>query len=176
VFNIIVDEEINLTLADPKYATKMFQLIDDDRDYLSQWMSWPKLTTKVSDCEASAKRMLHDYADGKCLPCYIIYKGSLVGTASFNVIDRSLKRVEIGYWLSATYQGRGIVTRVCQQLITVARNDLDIQKIQISVAEENAPSRAVCERLEFDLEGMIKHAENINGRIVTHAIYGKILE
>ncbi|HIF9169539.1 TPA: GNAT family N-acetyltransferase, partial [Photobacterium damselae] len=39
-------------------------------------------------------------------------------------------------------------------------------------AIENKASRKVCERLGLTLEGIITRAENINGRVVDHAVYG----
>ncbi len=174
MFSLKVDEEINLTLANPAYAERMFQLIEFDREYLSQWLSWPALTSKVSDCEAAATQMLHSYADGKSMTCYIFYQEQLVGVAGFNVINHALSLVEVGYWLASAHQGKGIVTRVCRKLISIAFEDLKLEKVQISAAEHNASSRAVCERLGFELEGMIKNAENLNGRIVNHAVYGRI--
>jgi ribosomal-protein-serine acetyltransferase len=47
-----------------------------------------------------------------------------------------------------------------------------MEKVQISAATQNKPSRAVCERLGFSLEGVITRAENLNGPVVDHAIYG----
>lgn len=46
-----------------------------------------------------------------------------------------------------------------------------MDKIEISAATENLASRAVCERLGMKLEGIISNAENIDGRIVNHAVY-----
>ena len=50
--------------------------------------------------------------------------------------------------------------------------ELDMQKVEISAAVENQSSRKVCERLGFSLEGVITCSENLNGRVVDHAIYG----
>lgn len=96
----------------------------------------------------------------------------LVGNISFNIINHNLKMVEIGYWLSETYQGNGIITRAVSKLIDVAFSDLAIEKIQISVGTDNLPSRKVCERLGMKLEGIISNSENLNGRIIDHVIYG----
>ncbi|MCP4970425.1 MAG: GNAT family N-acetyltransferase [Arcobacter sp.] len=49
--------------------------------------------------------------------------------------------------------------------------DLKMEKVEISVAVENIKSRAVCKRLNMKLEGIISNSENINGKIVDHAIY-----
>ncbi|REG84305.1 GNAT family N-acetyltransferase [Marinomonas pollencensis] len=115
---------------------------------------------------------MHDYADGKSLVCAIFYNDTLVGNISFNSIDYDLKRVDIGYWLSANYQGKGIVSKCVTKLITMAFTDLNMEKVQISAALNNQPSRQVCERLGFKLEGVITRAEKVNGRVLDHAIYG----
>ena len=83
-----------------------------------------------------------------------------------------MKKVEIGYWIKESVQGNGIINRVCKKLIEIAFTDLSMNKIEISVASDNLASKAVCERLEMKLEGIISNAENLNGRIVDHAIYG----
>ncbi|OOF10420.1 ribosomal-protein-L7/L12-serine acetyltransferase, partial [Salinivibrio sp. MA427] len=87
-------------------------------------------------------------------------------------INQSLKKVEIGYWLSSLHQGKGIVNQAVAKLIELAFTQFGMEKVQISAATENTPSRKVCERLGFTLEGVIRRAENLNGRIVDHAIYG----
>lgn len=46
-----------------------------------------------------------------------------------------------------------------------------MERVQISVATENVPSRNICKRLGFAFEGAISNSENLNGRIVAHAIY-----
>ncbi|WP_432454898.1 GNAT family N-acetyltransferase [Agarivorans sp. QJM3NY_29] len=63
------------------------------------------------------------------------------------------------------------MTRVCKKLIDIAFDELQMHKVEISAATENLASRAVCERLGLKLEGVISNAENLNGRIVDHAIY-----
>lgn len=106
------------------------------------------------------------------MTCAVWYQDRLVGNTSFNSIDHDLQKVTIGYWLSQDEQGKGIMSRVVKKLISIAFDELDMQKIEISAAEGNKPSRALCERLGFKLEGIISRNENLNGRIVDHAIYG----
>ena len=106
------------------------------------------------------------------MTCAIVYQDNIVGNCSFNSIDHDLKKVTIGYWLSKNQQGKGIVTQVVRKLIQIAFEELGMEKVEISAAVENAASRAVCERLGCELEGIITRNENLNGRIVDHAIYG----
>ncbi|MFW1332146.1 GNAT family N-acetyltransferase, partial [Vibrio parahaemolyticus] len=70
------------------------------------------------------------------------------------------------------HQGKGLVSKSVSKLIEMAFTELDMQKVEISAAVENQPSRKVCERLGFSLEGIITCSENLNGRVVDHAIYG----
>ncbi len=172
MFSKIVDDEITLALVQPSFAKEYWAIVEQQREYLSQWLAWPQLADGEAFFLKFIKNSLHDYADGKSLTCAILYLGQVVGNISFNSINHSLKKVEIGYWLRQDYQGKGIVTRAVASLIEIAFNELAMQQVQIAAAEENLPSRAVCERLGFTLEGIISRAENLNGRVVDHAVYG----
>nr|WP_236798277.1 GNAT family protein [Aliivibrio fischeri] len=65
-----------------------------------------------------------------------------------------------------------IITRAVSKLIDIALTDLQLEKIQIAAGEHNLPSHKVCEYLGMTLEGIITNHENLNGRIINHAIYG----
>lgn len=171
-----VDSEIKLALVQHSFAPLYAQLAKDNFEYLEEWLAWPPVCKSQCDFEEFIQRSLHDYADGKSMVCAIFYQNELVGNASFNTINRDLKKAEIGYWLAQPFQGKGVVTRVCQALINIAFSDLNMQKIQISVAVENKPSRSVCERLGMMLEGVITNEEYLSGRIIDHAIYGLFKE
>ncbi|EGR1041821.1 N-acetyltransferase [Vibrio cholerae] len=172
MFTLDVDTDLKLALVDPKFAPQYLEIVSREREYLSQWLAWPPHANSEEFFLSFIKRSLHDYADGKSLVCGMIYKDKLVGNISFNSISYQLKKVEMGYWLSSDYQGKGIVSRSVLKLIDVAFTDLDMEKVQISAATGNQPSRNVCERLGFVLEETITRAENLNGRIVDHAVYG----
>ncbi len=172
MFKLKIDEELSLCLISPMFADQMFNIIDKHRDTLSQWLSWPKHTKQPSDYAAFAQSELKRYAEGKALPCCIEYRGELVGAVGFNTIFPDTKRATVGYWLSPEYEGKGIMTRACQTLFELAFNELNLEKVQLSAAEGNQPSRSVAERLGMTLEGIITNSESLNGRIVDHAVYG----
>lgn len=148
------------------------ELAEENLEYLSEWFAWPRFCKTQEDFKEFVKDSLHKYAEGTSRNCAIKYRSEIVGNSGFNTINSNLKVVEIGYWLGQQYQGHGIVTRVCRYLIDYAFTKLDMEKVQISVAEGNLPSRAVCERLGMQLEGIITHREKIGDKILNHAIYG----
>lgn len=172
MFTVAVDKELELALIEPSFAKRYFEIVSQEVDYLSQWLAWPVHAKSEDFFLRFINKSLSEYAEGKGMVCAMIYQGELVGNISFNRINRHLKTVEIGYWLSEKHQGKGIITRSVQKLIEVAFYELEMEKIQIAAGEDNLPSRRVCERLGMKLEGIITNRENLNGRIINHAIYG----
>ncbi len=171
MFTLIIDNDIELALVQPSFASRYVELVKSDFEYLDQWLVWPEHCQTENSFLSFVSKSLHDYADGKSLTCAMIYDSDIVGNISLNSIQKDLKSAEIGYWLCSKYQGKGIVTRTVSALISMAFNQYELEKVQISAAVSNKPSRAVCERLGMTLEGVITNAENLNGRIVDHAIY-----
>ena len=171
VFKLNVDKQLDIVLVDPSFARSYYNIVQEERDYLGKWLVWPKYADSEEFFLSFVNKSLDDYENGKSLTCAIIYCDTLVGNISFNSISQELKKVEVGYWLSSKYQGKGIVTKSLSKLISYAFGPLNMDRVQISVATENLPSRNVCERLGFSFEGAISNSENLNGRIVDHAIY-----
>ncbi len=172
MFTRKINDELSLALVDPKLADRCFEIIDQNRDYLGKYLPWALTTSSKYDHLAFIKHSLMEYANGNGMACYIIYKNDIAGSVSFNNINHNLKKVVIGYWLRQDLQGNGIMTQAVQKMIDIAFNELDMTKIEISTATENKPSRAICERLGFTLEGVITQNNYINGKIVDSAIYG----
>ncbi len=172
MFTLDVEDGLELALVEPKFAPLYLDIVNEQREYLGEWLAWPPHAQDEEFFLSFIKRSLHDYADGRSLVCAIIYKNELVGNLSFNTIVPDLQKVEIGYWLSCDFQGKGIVSKSLSRIIEFAFIELNMEKVQISAAVDNQASRSVCERLGFTLEGILTRAENLNGRVVDHAVYG----
>ncbi|MFT4927478.1 MAG: ribosomal-protein-serine acetyltransferase [Phenylobacterium sp.] len=172
MFTLRVEEGLALTLVEPSFAKHYYHTVCEQRDYLSQWLVWPALADSENFFASFIDQSLKDYANGTSLTCAMVYHGKIIGNIGLVSISQPLKKVEIGYWLNHEYQGKGIVTKSVARLISYAFDILAMEKVEISVAVENTGSRKVCERLKFELEGIISNSENLNGRIVSHAIYG----
>lgn len=172
MFTQTIDHELRLELVKPEFAPIYYTIVEQERDYLAEFLIWPHVATDIEFFTGFIKQAMLNYEKGDALTCAIFYHGTLVGNVSFNSINHSLKKVEIGYWLRQAYQGKGIVTRAVKHLIHHAFATLNMEKVEIRAATNNTASRKVCERLGFALEGLITHAECVNGNILDHAIYG----
>lgn len=172
MFSLVIDNQLELKLIDPSFVPVYVQIAQQNYDDLATWLVWPPQCQSAQDFSAFVSQALQEYAEQKSLICGIFYQQQLVGNISFNVIDVTLKKVELGYWLVSRCRGKGIVTKACRAMIDYAFNTLKMEKVELSAATANLASRAVAERLNMTLEGVITHAQLVNGQILDHAVYG----
>lgn len=172
MFNYQIDDSLHLALLETRDAEALFALIDRNRDYIGQWLKFPSMTLSVDDSKAFIERTRLRYAKGDGYWIGIWEGSQLVGSIGYLYIDQDDRKTEIGYWLGQEYEGKGIITRVIQVLIQYAFNHLNMNKVEIGAASNNARSRAIPERLGFQFEGEIRDYEFINGRYLNRVIYG----
>ena len=138
-------------------AQVIFGTIDAQRSYLGEWLPFVPFTTDVSFTEAFVNTYVGSPRNN---PTFTIwYKGAFAGLIGFKDSDYDNEKTEIGYWLSEAFQHKGIVTLACQKLIEFAFDELQMNRIQIKVAEANTKSRNIPERLGFHFEGIERCGE-----------------
>ncbi len=94
----------------------------------------------------------------------------LVGAHPMSDIER--QTAEIGYWIGAPYQGRGLATGALRTLIPYAFTVLGKHRLQARVFEGNAASMRVVEKCGFRKEGVLRDAVTKDGRILDLHVYG----
>jgi len=164
---------MSIRLITPYDAEELFVVIDRNRSHLRRWHPWLDDTTEQKHVEAYLDRVLHGYADKKTVTFVVTDDDDnrIIGTCSLNQIDWQTSTAWIGYWLAEDQQGKGIMTRSAQALLTYAFETLGLQMCQLRAAVENRKSRAVAERLGFRHDGTLRRAENLYGTVVDHAVY-----
>ncbi|CAH0277751.1 Putative ribosomal N-acetyltransferase YdaF [Peribacillus sp. Bi96] len=169
-----IDEELSLKLIELKDTERVFEITNQSREYLREWLPWLDRTTKLEDTKGFIHMTLQGLAENKSVNTVIMYNGLIVGVAGYNQINWSNKTAYIGYWLGEGYQGNGIMTRVAKALTDYAFNELKLDKVEIRVAVENKKSRGIPERLGFVNEGCIRQAEWLYDHYVDHIVYGML--
>lgn len=172
MFTKKIDDTLSLALIQPSFAKDYFEIVSQQHQQLSEFLPWVRHAKDEAFFQTFITQSLHDYADGKSMICTIIYNNNVVGVIGINKISHELKKTNLGYWLSADYRGKGIVTRSTQAMVDYTFNDLGMTKVEIKSAVANKASRAVAERLGFTLEGIITQSERVNDVILDHAVYG----
>lgn len=170
-----VDKEISLKLAGEEDAKELFQLTDDSRDFLREWLPWLDYNKTIEDTKAFIQSGRKGFYENKSMTAMVLYNGKIVGTAGFNELDHTNEIAKIGYWLGQEYQGKGIMSRVARALTDMAFEEFSMNRVEIRVADGNRKSAAIPERLGYTKEGRIRDAEWLYNRYVDHQIYGMLL-
>ena len=149
MFKRKITSEIEIRLSLPSYVEAIFAVIEENREFLRQWLPWLDGTKSANDTRDFIRAQLHQFARGEALHVTIFSNGSVAGVAGFNQIDQTNGIGYTGYWLAEKFNGKGIMTRVVSDLIVIARDELHLQKADICCATENKKSRSIPERLRF---------------------------
>lgn len=174
ILSIRIDDDTQLRLHEKRYAQAYFDLIDQNRTYLREWMPWLDHETSVENTREYIKSALRQFADNGSLQTGIWYQGNIVGSIGYHPINWNTRKVEIGYWLAAPLQGKGLMTKSCKTLIAYAFDELGLNKVEIRCATENKRSRAIPERLGFTQEGILRQSEWLYDHFVDLVVYGML--
>jgi ribosomal-protein-serine acetyltransferase len=152
MIGIRVDDDVFLRLHEMRHAEELFRLSDQNREHLRPWMHWIDGTTSVDDTRGYLRGVLENFTQGREYGFAIMERREHVGSIGLRVVDDA-GEAEVGYWISADAQGRGLITRATEAVIRFAFEDLGLNRVVILCAVENTRSRAVPERLGFTIEG-----------------------
>jgi ribosomal-protein-serine acetyltransferase len=169
-----VCDSVELRQIVPEDVEDLTELIDRNRSYLREWLPWLDNSTSVMDSARFIGRSIEQAKDDNGLTLGILFNGKLVGVIGQHYVDSLNRRTEIGYWLDATHQGRGIVTRAVARLTDYAFRAQDCKRVILQCASENTKSRAVAERLGFVKEGTLREAEWLYDHYVDLVVYSML--
>ena len=163
-----------LRLLQPFHAEHIFKVIERNRARLRQWLPWVDNIRCVSEEEKFICNSLGRFATNGAFQCGIFMGDVFVGAIGLHTIDHANRKVELGYWLDAAHEGRGLMTSACRTIVDHAFGALGLNRVTIYCAVENARSRAVAERLGFKLEGIARQSEWLYDHFVDWALYSML--
>jgi [ribosomal protein S5]-alanine N-acetyltransferase len=91
-------------------------------------------------------------------------RDEIIGTAGFNNISTQHLRAEISYDLNPEYWGNGIMTNALFYIIEFALKEIELVRIQATVAQDNARSIKIMENLGFKREGELAKYERLKNK------------
>lgn len=167
-----ISEDLYLRKIALTDAEVFFQLTDDNRLHLQQWLPWLHTTTCVEHTKQFISFCVESMEKNESLHTVIIFRGEIVGISGYNSINWSNRTASIGYWLAENAQGHGIMTKVVQALTDYAIFHVNLNKVEIRAATRNTKSRSIPKRLGFKEEGTLRQAEWLYDHFVDHVVYG----
>ena len=170
---IKVSDHILLKQVELSDAEDIFQTINSQRAYLGKWLPFVAVSLAIENTVFFIDKMLNDTQDNYIF--VIHYDGIFAGLIGFKANDKQNKRTEIGYWLSETYQKKGIVTQSVKSMCQFAFDELRMNRIQIRCAVGNEPSKKIPQKLGFVFEGIERDGELLTGGVFTDLeVYSKL--
>lgn len=99
-------------------------------------------------------------------------QGEAVGGIGIIPLSDVYRRTaEIGYWLSESFWGKGIVTDAVRAVIPLTFGNTDILRLQAGVFGNNPASMRVLEKCGFAREAVHRDAIMKNGEILDEHLY-----
>jgi ribosomal-protein-serine acetyltransferase len=173
VFQLPVDDEITLVLAEDRHARVMTDLIVRNQARLARWEPWAERPATLEGTRAYIPAALEDFVRGRQISTIITVDGGqrFIGRCGMR-INPQLAAGDIGYWIDGDYEGQGITSRSARALITSVFEELGLSRVDLRTSIHNARSRAVAERLGFSFEGVLPRGLQFIKRADDVALYG----
>ena len=156
---IKVNQDLELRSLKLEDAEALFELTEQNRSYLREWLSWLDENKTVEDTKEFIRAASERLEKGTGGEFGIWYQGQIAGCIGLPQLKKDHRKAAIGYWLAEEFQGYGIMTEVVKALINYLFNELKLNRVEINCALGNEKSCAIPQRLGFTNEGIIRQAE-----------------
>lgn len=141
---LIVSEKITLQSLKASDAAALYPVIESNRELLEKYLYWAKSVTDIGSTQTYINERIHS-AKPHAQWFKIVLAGNIVGVLGVKEIIN--KQAEVGYWLSQTAQGQGVITRAVSKVCEHLHNELQVQSVKICCLANNHASIAVANRL-----------------------------
>ncbi|MHC8950529.1 GNAT family N-acetyltransferase [Sphingobacterium hungaricum] len=172
--NIVIASDLHLALTDKSQLEELFMTIQENRDHLIQYLSWVEGMTSLEPLAAYIDQCDYNYRAGTDISFVIVYQERIVGRIGLHYINRHNRNGAIGYWLDKSVEGKGIISACCKKLIDYAFEKVGLERLELKAAVQNQRSRSVAERMGFQQEGIMRHAEIVNGTFYDLVLYAML--
>ncbi|MFD0675335.1 MULTISPECIES: GNAT family N-acetyltransferase [unclassified Paenibacillus] len=170
------DGELELRLCEVKYAAQLYELVNNNRAHLREWLPWVDSTRSAAYTQMFLESCVRQLAANNGFNCFLFYRGELAGNIGLHSIDWTHRKTSIGYWLASGYEGKGLMTKSCHAVVDHLFGVMKLNRVEIKAGELNVRSRAIPEKLGFKLEGVVRQAEWLYDHYIDHAVYGMLAQ
>ena len=163
MFRAPLQSGFELRLLEERHAATIFATVDQQRAYLRRWLPWVDATQVEDDTLSFIRSSREQFAANNGFAAGIWDGDTFAGVVGTHKIDWLNRRVEMGYWISESLQGKGIMTDACRTAIMYLFTDLDLNRVEILCSPQNERSAAIPRRLGFTLEGTLRGRQLLHG-------------
>ncbi|HEY6834891.1 MAG TPA: GNAT family protein [Gaiellaceae bacterium] len=154
----IVTERLVVRCYEPSDAPALKEAVDSSLEHLRPWMPWAHEEPQTVEKKVELLRTFRGQFDLGQNFVYALFspdESQLVGGSGFHlrVGDDAF---EIGYWIRASEEGKGLVTESTAALTRVGFEVCEVDRIEIHVEPENARSARIPQKLGYVEEARLR--------------------
>jgi ribosomal-protein-alanine N-acetyltransferase len=97
------------------------------------------------------------------------------GITLTNVALGPFRSAQLGYWVDAEYEGRGLATAAVGRVCELARTELGLHRVEAATLLTNAGSQRVLEKCGFEDIGVAGRYVHIDGEWRDHRLFQRVL-
>src|ERR1043165_5824363 len=167
---------IRLLTEDDLHA--YYSLIDRNRQRLQDFFAGTVAATgTLETTHTHVKDVIAKCEDRTHFPFVVTDNANdaLIASIQIKSLDWRIPKAELGYYVDADHEGKGIVTKAVSKIITYGFEELGLFKMFIRTHEHNISSRKVAEKNGLIYEGTIRaDYKTTGGDIVDIMYYGML--
>jgi ribosomal-protein-serine acetyltransferase len=149
---LLVDDDITLVRFRPEDAESIYNLVDQNRDFLAQTHDWAAIFTPEM-AQGGVANMAAEGDNGTTAAYKMLYQGELVGV--INLSDRIDSSAEMAYWMAESAQGKGIATRSANRLLSFGFNEWGLTNVTLQIEKSNERSQRLAQKMGAHLVGEV---------------------
>jgi predicted acetyltransferase len=171
---VFVRDNLFMRSRNKNDASKVYEVIDNNRNYLRKWLPWVDGTDSIAVIENVITEWEKNFNEKGEIVLGIYERGEYIGNIGLHDIKKHNRSGMIGYWITEKQQGRGIITDCVRAIANLGFHMLDLNRIYLYCTTENEKSKAIPERLGFVQEGTLQDGECLYGVFYDFYVYGMV--
>lgn len=164
---------------------KLRELCRNDLEAINKWRNNPEIIASLGapfrfiNLEVDS-RWFDSYMNSRsnAVRCAITEDGddTILGLVSLVSIDHMNQSAEFHIMIGEESQGKGMGTFALTEMLKHAFNNLNLQRIELTVLESNSRARHLYEKVGFVKEGVKRKAKYKNGKFEDMLLYAMLKE
>jgi ribosomal-protein-serine acetyltransferase len=135
------------------------EAIKESINELKSWLPFAQEVPAVEETEMNMREAYVKFLRRENFRFLIFHKETkeFIGSSGIQSINWDISKCEIGYWINTKFSGKGYMTEAIKELTNFGLNQLQFKRIEIKCESTNLKSRAIPEKLGFELEGILRN-------------------
>lgn len=156
--NQFTTERLLIRTPLPNDGKVVYESIISSFNELREWLPFAQYEQSEQTIEANLREAHVKFITREDLRLLVFHKetNQFIGSSGLHRPDWEIRKFEIGYWIDTRMSGNGYMTEAVQGITNFAFAELKARRVEIRCDTLNYKSKAIPERLGFQLEGTLR--------------------